>query len=260
MADLRTNLLDLPVEVRMQIYGYLLIEEEPVDIDIIHRHNKTAELVRYDYKDRRDGRHRFQLWSRAKRSWIAAPPINTAIIFVNHQIHAEGIQTLYGNNCFSFVGSTALKKALGMLGSHAQYLRYIKLSGGGYARSTIRSALNSLAVAQGLRRIEIDYIEMFNGTLMPSQIAGDFHKLLRALQKSYINDKLSASVLDVVKLGAFSGGNHFWRRCARCTRLRISNPLFARDCPCGVETFRANLAAHEAAIRSAIAKVLDLVE
>ncbi|KJX96402.1 hypothetical protein TI39_contig632g00003 [Zymoseptoria brevis] len=113
------NILDLPVEIRMVIYDYLLTEEKPVEIDVIHRRKKCDELIRHGRQNKRDWKHRFKKWSRAKIQFVTIPPINTAILFVNKQIHAEAVQSLYGNNCFSFLGTTGLKQAVELLGDHA---------------------------------------------------------------------------------------------------------------------------------------------
>lgn len=79
-----TTFLDLAVETRMQIYGYILQEESPVELKLIFRRGAPREVARYG--SQRVKYHRGEVWDAAERKWVPAPPTKTAVIFINRQV------------------------------------------------------------------------------------------------------------------------------------------------------------------------------
>jgi hypothetical protein len=250
----------------MQIYDYLLTEEYPVEIDVIHRRKKADELVRHGRQSKRNWRHRFEVWDKNVEKWVTVPPIKTAILFVCKQFHAEAVRCLYGENCFAFKATTGLRQSLPMLGDHAQYLRYVKIDDRGYARTSIRPALKLLKVATGLKSIEMGYRDMLTRR-SPQEIAADFRSFLLALQKSRKGHDVSANVLEVLKIGSFDyrcGRNYDpWTACGSCGKglllyhdPSVHYPLYS-GCICDQEALRV---AREVVIRSEIARSLGIEE
>ncbi|KAF2165060.1 hypothetical protein M409DRAFT_55960 [Zasmidium cellare ATCC 36951] len=259
----KATFFDLPVETRLQIYGYILEEHSPIALTIIRRHGAPREVARR--ANQRDKHHRGLIWNREDRIWVAAPPTYTALIFVNRQVYTEATEILYGNNAFQFSSTTALKDFLEHLGQRARHLRYISIDAGGYVFSSIRAALGYLQQAKGLKKLEFahkDFCTTSNASkpiTTPIRLILDCTGLLKTLHAVYKSRKLSGSVLNLVSIA----GN---TPCRVCSPKYFTDPRgYDRygsqgDCNCvcaDADKIHESLCA---SIRSRIAKVLRISE
>ena len=101
----KTTFMDLPVEIRCEIYGYVLEEEEPIKLRIQVRSVLTRtyayfadnalqvrkkksgprEIVRIYHS--RDPKHRGEVYDKQARSWIPRPFTHSSILLTNRQIN-----------------------------------------------------------------------------------------------------------------------------------------------------------------------------
>lgn len=120
------SFLGLSLEIRNDIYSYVLQERESVKIDLIRRRDGTIELARQP--KRRTKEHRHEVYDSEKRVWKPAPPGRAAVILVNRQIFFEASQILYAINCFKFDNMYDLADGITCLGERAKFLRYVEVS------------------------------------------------------------------------------------------------------------------------------------
>ncbi|KAK4614061.1 hypothetical protein CLAFUW4_09474 [Fulvia fulva] len=124
------RILDLPAELRLRIYEYVLKEQDTISILYINRTISPGvykmEFVRPGH--RRDKHHRGVIWDRRSRGWVPAPPSPTALLLVNKQINAEATKVLYGSNRFKFADLFCLREFIELLGDRAQWFQHIELS------------------------------------------------------------------------------------------------------------------------------------
>ena len=121
----KTGFLDLSVELRNQIYGYVLQEDKPIKIELIRRRNGPLEIARSGVQ--RDKHHRRQVYNRSKKAWVPAELKYAAIIYVNKQVYLEASDVLYAVNCFKFATTTTLRDTIPILGRRAHLLRYVEV-------------------------------------------------------------------------------------------------------------------------------------
>ncbi|KAK4505219.1 hypothetical protein PRZ48_003182 [Zasmidium cellare] len=199
----KVTFMDLPAEVRMNIFGYILEEDKPITLQLIKWRSRPREVARKGHDRKRH--HRGEVYDRSQRAWVPAPPTYTAIMFLNKQVYSEATQVLYGDNTFHFETTSALEDFLNLLGPRAQYLRFIEIGSYGYIPTTARRAFKLLLKAKGLRKLQFDHHDFCGGRygkprLVVDTIAAACKELVISLQDSYEDLNLSASVLDVVRV------------------------------------------------------------
>lgn len=226
-ASQNATFTDLPVEMRCQIYGYLLEEPQAIAITL----TKSGVLIRRggtlpssSQKSNR-GRH----FNRTTEQWTPAIPIKTAIMYANRQIYEEASTILYGNNWFSFRLISSITKLAPVLGKQVQLFRKIEIEDMGYSQGSAEAAFDSLALAKGLKTIVISHNDVCKAGGWSRQpiasLAGvvkSSKKLLQALHDSHLEHNLSTSILDLFQLRTGTEGS-------KCSS---SEPEHARFCGC----------------------------
>lgn len=125
MAD-AGNLQKFPLEIRKEIYKYLLVELKK--IGILRRNCRGgAKAARMD--NHYDPKRRGKVCDSRPRKWVATPPRAMSILLVNRQINHEARQVLYGSNHFEFENALALDTFLKHTGDAINHIRHISLIG-----------------------------------------------------------------------------------------------------------------------------------
>ena len=141
-----TNLLQLPAELRLQIFRLVLVEDETIKVDARraqqcwHKHKPVPNL----FVMTSQGRH------------MAAKLREHALLSTCRQIRSEGLPVLYGDNIFESTDFYALYRWLKSLESNRRRLlrtiRYWNHSTGGYSDSvsTAGEAKVQIAAAEAM--------------------------------------------------------------------------------------------------------------
>lgn len=210
------NLSKLPLELRKEIYAYVLVESDGEAIGITQylsprtdvQQGKrakvgTAQVVRAGHH--RNKNHRGQIWDKEKKIWNRAPPSNTSILRLSKAFHAEAAPVFYGQNCFWFSNSSALTGFLFRIGDSKQHIRHIILGGPfmlwGTWASTDR-CIHALLEVKSLRTLEIFHCQFENNfkVLSMQDFMAHCMPLLASLHASIEARNLNYSILDVVEI------------------------------------------------------------
>ena len=135
----KMQFLDLPSEIRDQIYYWALITE-----------GNLAAGVRPSYTSTFRG-GKVGPWQLPYHSGVDA-----SILYTNRQIHAEATRVLYAENQFIFCGNNSLIEFLTRIGyRNASFVNHIDLRGAYYETYNAHLA-RGLKMAPSLRRVEIE--------------------------------------------------------------------------------------------------------
>ena len=91
------DFLDLPSEVRIKIYGHLLVASEPITVC-----SRTSEEEPSDFR----GNVSLKSWSKAKTHAAALGHLTLGLLLCNRQISYEAAATFYRWNTFQFAGDS----------------------------------------------------------------------------------------------------------------------------------------------------------
>jgi hypothetical protein len=211
MAD-AGDLDKFPLEIRLQIYAHLLVENKKIPIKRIveNKQEKPARLDNY-----RNTKHLKQLYDSQQKRWIDALPCTTSLLLVNKAVNAEATQVLYGLNRFIFEHAGALRCFLESTGDSKLYLRHLAIAGRGvlYHGSLIamKRAIGLLQQTRGLRSLEISHAALCSGPrkrdshVETNTLVSVFAPLLKSLKATFDKQDLNFSILDVVKIELPSG-------------------------------------------------------
>jgi len=206
MAD-AGNLEKLPVEIRKQIYTYLLAEPKTIAIKryINPKAYKRGEVARMNHH-RRSGRSR-KVYDRRREAWVDAPSSSSSILFVNKRISQEATPVFYGSNKFFFDNAGVLQDFLDWIGQSRLHLRHVEIDGCGIMHNASWAAmdrsLSLLESCKGLRALHF-YHDGFCGGgrdgASISDVAAHCSPLLRSLRATWEARNLNMDVLDIVKI------------------------------------------------------------
>lgn len=201
----KTTFMDLPVEIRCEIYGYVLEEPTPIKLRIQFHKKKNGprEIVRIFH--RRDPKHHGQVYDKKTKSWIPKQYTHSSILLVNRQINEEATPVLFAQNGYFLETTAALRDFLELIGaSNVRHLRRIIIGADGYKANNARAAFQALTAAKGLRALEIDHSNLCapqgRESTTTHRLAGDCRTLLKSLKASYETLNLFGSVLDVLSV------------------------------------------------------------
>ncbi|KAK4613819.1 hypothetical protein CLAFUW4_09251 [Fulvia fulva] len=202
----KTGLLDLSIELRNQIYGYVLQADKPIEIELIRRRDGPLELARRGIP--RNMHHRHEVYDRRKKAWVLAEIKYAAIIYVGRQVYLEASAILYAVNCFKFANTTALRDILPILGKCAALLRYVEIEAEGCRSCSAPAAFKALSIATNLKKIHIGHFDVCDShnhpyAVGPSSIASlveNCGPLLKCLQSSYREQKKGIDIAQVISM------------------------------------------------------------
>jgi hypothetical protein len=195
----------LPLEIRLQIYAHLLVENKKIPIKRITE-NKHGRPARMD--SHRNVKHPKKLYDFRQRRWVDAPHCTTSLLLVNQAVGEEASQVLYGFNGFEFEHAGALLCFLENIGHSKQHLRRLALIGRGvlYCRSWL--AMNrSLSILQhtgNLRSFEVSHFALCDirneRKVSVKALVSAFAPLLRSLKVTFEKQHLNVSIFDVLRI------------------------------------------------------------
>jgi hypothetical protein len=132
----------LPPEIRKEVFTYLLVEGETIQIK---RFLGTKSKRKYD--------------TAALRSWRTRRA--SEIFRVNKLIREEAAQVLYGCNKFEFINAGALYHFLQQIGDARRHLRHVAIYQDGltFMKSwkSMQQSIQVLASVRGLRTLEVSH-------------------------------------------------------------------------------------------------------
>lgn len=215
----------LPPEIRNKIYALLLTERKIVDLKtyrgkqtyIINDQNISRTATREVAPDphSRNPKHRLQKWDASHRKWVEVYG-KTALLRANKKIEAEASPILYGSNNFKFKDAQVFDWFMTQIGENKQHVRSIAfrygLGPGEFGRGcAFVRAMLALSAAKGLREVVLrppsglDY--QYAGSTFEErtdavldEIVMACTPLLESLRDSYDADKLTKSVLDLLRI------------------------------------------------------------
>lgn len=182
--DARTSFMDLPVECRMRIYGYLLQEDETIWIQTRMRYSsrdgmkpagaywsifKGYEIVRRD-ASRDFPKHRGLTRDPESGRISLNPPSRTAILYACQQVYREAEEVLYGSNHFTFYDIETFSDFAELIGSRVQHLRYLTihldevnyLIEDAFEEKDVAAAMKHLQKATNLRMLRFSHYDVCN--------------------------------------------------------------------------------------------------
>lgn len=207
MAD-AGDLEKLPVEIRKQIYKFLLVETRKIGI---MRYGKAVESRSARMDNHHNVQHRGKVYDTHKREWVAAPPCVISLLYVNRRISQEAKEILYGFNQFEFEHAGALESFLANIGDSIAHVRHVAIIGHGllysYRWDEMDRSLARLAKAKALRTLEISHgalcksaYQTMRRPVEPRTLFQHFRPLLRVLEAEYRKQHLNVSAADVIKI------------------------------------------------------------
>lgn len=255
--------MDLPPEIRINIYSLLLEEEKPIKILTTKVTHEPRRPVRSSF---RSDPHPGLKWDRNTHKWIDQLPSAHAILRVSKQIFHETVTIAYGNNRFVLDDFADVKTFLDQIDSTRIYLRHLHITGAyAFPHNGTAGALRSLKGCTDLRTLSINHTNVCQDnppgwirSKAPEKLASDCATFLRAVQKVQKRTKSDVNVLDIIKVSPSE----------RCHQCKQTEPDYSERClnggsyRCG--TLCKDGAAHceeiEAKIRACVAKELKIVE
>ncbi|CAK4033945.1 Hypothetical predicted protein [Lecanosticta acicola] len=198
----RIGFMDLPAEIRTEIYGFVFQEARHVSLEVrMHIHGRPREVCR-PKASKQPGK----LYSRKTKSWEPAPLQYISILFASRQVFHEAEPVLYGCNVLSFSRTTALQEFIDVIGKRAQHIRHVHIKSNGYKKTNARAAFKALAVAKGLRTLSIEHNNVCPisygyrpARTSAADVAADCKVLMKTLQKHRQENDLSGSVPEVLE-------------------------------------------------------------
>lgn len=208
MAD-AGDLALLPLELRKEIYTYLLIEDKKIGI-MKYGSMLSSKVARMD--NHINPGHRGKVYDIHRQRWVAAPYRKTALLHVNKATCEEAKQVLYGDNHFEFQHAGALLGFLKSIGeSSARYLHHVSIIGNGVLQKfkwdEMDRALARLTQAKGLRSLEVSHLAICGKPNMErchkieiTELVTHFKPLLQVLHAEFKNAGLKMRVFDAIKI------------------------------------------------------------
>lgn len=208
------------------IYGYLLEENEPIDIATYTPLGGHRRPCREGFW--RKGAHPDCKWDDVNKKWIGQAPSNAKILSVCKQIYNETAPILYSNNIFKFYNVGVMTSFLTTIGSNRKYMKRIQISDeSGWKGALNPGAFKLLTDATGLLEFRVNLRMFYPQVLGPHYLQvrhsrnaslSEFVRLLGPLLKKIRHDTKSvAKVKELVRIE--------WQKCRDCS---FQDP---RPCP-----------------------------
>ncbi|KAI5368300.1 hypothetical protein Slin14017_G033360 [Septoria linicola] len=144
------RLLDLPIEIRQMIYGYLLTREEPIKLK-----RYVGRLVQQSFTQ---GTTKSDGWNVELRKWRSREQHLLAITGVNKEIHQEAAEVLYSTNRFVFQDPQTLSLLSKLARGGTHHFRHIELSSSrGDSSGHLAAAINVLKDCASLRSVRLPH-------------------------------------------------------------------------------------------------------
>jgi hypothetical protein len=221
--------MDLPTEIRAEIFRLLLDEHGPIPIGTLKVKGQDHRPVCKSHFDRAE--HREQGYNEYTGKWSNPRPSTFAIMQVSKQLYHESASIGY-DNVFAFDSMRDCRAFLNTIGQAKQYLRRISFPRPGtYSPGCGRRIFDKLLVAKHLESISFDHTwicsevsHVVSGSIGLSALWKDVMPLLRALHEAYKKRNAKFSILDVLKV--LPGAS----RCIECPYGKC----IVRDTLCGV--------------------------
>lgn len=200
----------LPIEIRKQIYTYVLVDPKTIAIKryINHKAYKKGEVARMDHHRKLDRSRK--VYDRRRKAWIDAPPSTNSILLVNKTVSSEATPVFYGSNDFFFESAGALQDFLAWVGPARQHLRHVEVDGRGImfqaSWTAMDRSLSLLESSRGLRALHFYHTGFCGGhgrdrtNVSVGDVAVHCSPLLKSLQATWEARNVSMDILDVVKI------------------------------------------------------------
>lgn len=205
MAD-AGDLERLPLEIRKEIYKYVLVESKTIAIKryINPQDRRRGEVARMNHH--RNSLHRGKIWHQRKKFWYDAPPSSTSVLLVNKRVGQEATPVFYSND-FAFDTSRALQDFLAWIGDSKQYVRKAAIlhlsTMCNNSWNAMDHSLALLTAAKGFRTFAFSHLAFCGRSsflLDPKTLAKHFVPFLKSLHESRSALGLGANILDVVQI------------------------------------------------------------
>lgn len=217
--------MELPPEIRNNIYSHLLAEDQPVKMWTTKVTRKPRRPVRRGFRDRIS--HSGFKWDVDTHKWSNQLPSAHSILRVNKQIFRETVTIAYGDNRFDFHDLADLKVFLDHIDGMRPYVRHIHIeSAWAFPHNNSRAALRLLKDATALHTLSFLHINVcqdssqrWQNVTSPQKLVSDCAMALRALYRAHKGSKSEIDVRNIIKV--------VFERCRECNRTA---PDYANNC------------------------------
>ncbi|EME85340.1 uncharacterized protein MYCFIDRAFT_88756 [Pseudocercospora fijiensis CIRAD86] len=150
---------DLPTELKVRIYGYVLILGETgcVTLDTHNwwssdfRRSRQKCVTKGFKRTDKSPWHKGLKWEEQEAKWVGGEPSPFSLLLVNKEINAEATPIAYGSNCFDIKSYPIARSFAKTIGANLKHLTMIRLRA--CSLTTFDQALRALFGADGLRRM-----------------------------------------------------------------------------------------------------------
>ena len=249
------RLLDLPPEIRANIFSLLLEENKPIRIEAFKLKGKDRRAVRESFESKHTRLHKNLQWDDSKGKWLDLPPSAYSLVRVSKHVSREVLPIAFGKNKFEFARTAELNIFLESIGSMRKYLRHIRLPDNrAYTAGRGAITFRNLLPAMDLRSIVINHTTICNTGGRDSRgvtlrdLIKDMEPYLRVLHASLTARDSHVIVLDVVRVvskkcdGCLGNGYNCGQQNKDC-RVVCDDPAIDAHCQQVQTKFRALLAA-----------------
>lgn len=191
---------------------YSFILTQPKRVVLKRENGERSYKLRAKYEvvlrgHQRDPRHRGKVFNEDTRQWEPAPPPFTTILLLNKQISKEATPVLYEENVFDFKDAVAMGTFVRQIGGGTLYLRYMELAMDGFQVGSSDSAAQYAFHITAAECHNLRSLTLYDGDVCEElrkqgidKLANGMRYLMRSLEVSYGDKKLSCSPLDVVEI------------------------------------------------------------
>ncbi|KAM0723512.1 hypothetical protein Q7P37_000499 [Cladosporium fusiforme] len=240
------SLESLPVEVRQKIFSLVLVERNPIDIDVYNARGQEIRLGVARSDHHRNPKHRGHIYVGRTQGWVPVVSSNAGLLGVSKQTQAEAAPLFYGDNSFVFSNANAPERFMKQIGGGMTgQLRHVSILGRSTSsinthksmHASIHRSLKPLVAAKDLRTLGVPHYYFCPSHYAPRQdkeMPLDYERavelfvkhslpLLQSLKASYEARNLTASVLDLVVVSSPASERVWCRNCRRYHVIRYNN-------------------------------------
>lgn len=217
------RLMDVPPELRLRIYGYVLTlgeegKEGRVTLDTYNwsplgEGETRQKCVTKGFKRSHNSPwHKDLMWAKQEAKWVGGEPSPFSLLLVNKQINVEATPIAFSSNCFKIKSISVALSFAKTVGVNVKHLTKIHLRLG--SLPLFEKTLKALSDANGLRTLYLSDIFILNELRGRAQDKDDaaswaevlnsgtsIRSLLLSAQATYRAKALKWLALDIVQIG-----------------------------------------------------------
>ncbi|KAF7194336.1 hypothetical protein HII31_04369 [Pseudocercospora fuligena] len=217
------RLMDVPPELRLRIYGYVLTlgeegKEGRVTLDTYNwsplgEKDTRQKCVTKGFKRSHNSPwHKDLMWAKQEAKWVGGEPSPFSLLLVNKQIDIEATPIAYSSNCFKIKSISVALSFAKTVGVNVKHLTTVHLRLG--SLPLFEKTLKALSDANGLRTLYLSDIfilgELSRRAKHKDNAASwaevlnsgtSIRSLLLAAQATYRAKALKWLALDIVQVG-----------------------------------------------------------